>query len=210
MIRVLICDDHTIVREGLKEILAGTQDIVGVGEASSGEELLDKVEGGDFDVVLLDISLPGANGLEVLKRLQVSRPELPVLFLTMYPETHYAVRAMRAGAAGYLTKGSATTQLIGAIRKVASGGRYVSETLAEQLALELLEQRGRPAREALSDREYEVMQALARGSTVTEIGEDLHLSVKTISTYRTRILNKLGLKNNAEIVHYALREGIIQ
>ncbi len=210
MIRVLICDDHTIVREGLKEILAGTQDIVGVGEASSGEELLDKVEGGDFDVVLLDISLPGANGLEVLKRLQVSRPELPVLFLTMYPETHYAVRAMRAGAAGYLTKGSATTQLIGAIRKVASGGRYVSETLAEQLALELLEQRGRPAREALSDREYEVMQALARGSTVTEIGEDLKLSVKTISTYRTRILNKLGLKNNAEIVHYALREGIIQ
>lgn len=210
MIRVLICDDHTIVREGLKEILAGTQDIVGVGEASSGEELLDKVEEADFDVVLLDISLPGANGLEVLKRLQVSRPELPVLFLTMHPETHYAVRAMRAGAAGYLTKGSATTQLIGAIRKVASGGRYVSETLAEQLALELLEQRGRPAREALSDREYEVMQALARGSTVTEIGEDLHLSVKTISTYRTRILNKLGLKNNAEIVHYALREGIIQ
>ena len=210
MIRVLICDDHTIVREGLKEILSGTDDIVGAGEACSGEEALQKIEGGGFDVVLLDISLPGCNGLEVLKQVRASRPQLPVLFLTMHPESHYAVRAMRAGAAGYLTKGSATTQLIGAIRKVASGGRYVSETLAEQLALELLEERGRPAREALSDREYEVMQALARGSTVTEIGEELHLSVKTISTYRARVLDKLGLRNNAEIVYYALKEGIIQ
>jgi len=210
MIRVLICDDHTIVREGLRQILAETQDIVGAGEACSGHEVLEKVEAGDFDVALLDISLPGLSGLEVLKQLRISKPSLPVLVLTMHPEEQYAVRAMRAGAAGYLTKGSAPDQLIGAIRKVASGGRYVSESLAEQLAFELLEERGRPPRDALSDREYEVMVLLARGRTVTEIGEELSLSVKTISTYRARVLDKLGLKNNAEIVYYALKEGIIE
>jgi DNA-binding NarL/FixJ family response regulator len=210
VINVLICDDHTIVREGLKQILAETRDIVGAGEACTGDEVLGKVDGEAYDVVLLDISMPGINGLEVLKQIRASRPSLPVLVLTMHPEEHYAVRAMRAGAAGYLTKGSASEELIGAIRKVAGGGRYVSESLAEQLALELLEERGRPAREALSDREYEVMYLLAKGNTVTEIGRDLHLSVKTISTYRARILDKLGLRNNAEIVYFALKEGIIE
>jgi two-component system invasion response regulator UvrY len=210
MIRVLICDDHTIVREGLMQILAETQDIVGAGEACTGQEVLERVDSEDYDVVLLDISMPGANGLEVLKQIKSSHPKLPVLILTMHAEEHYAVRALRAGAAGYLTKGSAADELIGAIRKVASGGRYLSESLAEQLALELLEERGRPAREALSDREYEVMCLLARGRTVTEIGEQLNLSVKTISTYRARILDKLSLRNNAEIVYYALKEGIIE
>jgi DNA-binding NarL/FixJ family response regulator len=210
MIRVLICDDHTIVREGLMQILAETQDIVGAGEACTGKEVLEHVDSEDYDVVLLDISMPGANGLEVLKQIKSSHSKLPVLILTMHAEEHYAVRALRAGAAGYLTKGSAADELIGAIRKVASGGRYLSGSLAEQLALVLLEERGRPAREALSDREYEVMCLLARGRTVTEIGEQLNLSVKTISTYRARILDKLNLRNNAEIVYFALKEGIIE
>jgi DNA-binding NarL/FixJ family response regulator len=210
MIKVLICDDHTIVREGLKQILAENRDIIGAGEARTAQEALDEVDTGRYDVVLLDISMPGGNGLEVLKQIKTSHSTLPVLILTMHAEEHYAVRALRAGAAGYLTKGSAAEELIGAIRKVATGGRYLSESLAEQLALELLEDRGRPAREALSDREYEVMCLLAKGNTVTEIAHQLNLSVKTISTYRSRILDKLNLRNNAEIVYFAVKEGIIE
>ncbi|HRR70097.1 MAG TPA: response regulator transcription factor [Desulfomonilia bacterium] len=209
MIRVLVVDDHPIVREGLKQILSNTEDILVVDEADSGQAVLSSAARSNFDVVLLDISMPGRDGLEVLRELKQQKPKLPVLILSMYPEEHYAVRVLRAGASGYLTKSSAPDELISAIRKVASGRKYISSTLAERLTYELDREADRPMHEVLSDREYQVMHMISTGKSVKEIAEALGLSVKTVSTYRSRIMEKMNMKNNAEIVLYAVQNKLI-
>lgn len=209
MLRILIADDHPIVREGLKQILAETFDMVVADEASSGQEALDKVWKNDYDVVLLDISMPGRSGLDILKQLKSERPKLPVLILSIHPEEQYAVRALRAGASGYLTKESAPDELIVAIRKVSLSGKYVSSSLAEKLAFDLEIDTEKPIHETLSDREYQVMCMIASGKTVNEIAKELFLSVKTISTYRSRILEKMRMNNNAELIRYAIKNQLV-
>ena len=210
MLRIFIADDHPIVREGLKQIIAKTSDMTVVGEASDGQELLEKVRGHSIDVILLDISMPGRSGLDVLKQLKTQWPKMRLLVLSQHPEDRYALRVLRAGAAGYMTKESASEQLITAIRKVAAGGKYVSPSLAETLATELDDPGDKPPHASLSDREYEVMRMMAEGKSVSEIGEELSLSVKTISTYRTRILSKMNMTKNADIIHYGIRYGLIE
>ena len=210
MIRILIADDHTIVREGLKQILAETRDMVVADEARNGQEVFAKVSKNEYDVVLLDISMPGRSGLEVLKQLKGERPKLPVLILSMYSEEQYAMRALRAGASGYMTKESAPDELIEAIRKVSQGRKYVSPSLAEKLAVSLELGEEKPPHEMLSDREYQVMCMIASGKTIKEIAEELSLSVKTISTYRSRILEKLNFKTNAAITHYAVQNRLVE
>ena len=208
-VRVLIVDDHAIVREGLKRILADAPELHVAGEAASGTEAIRLVREGSWDVMLLDVSLPGANGLEVLRAVRECVPQLPVLVLTMYPEDQYAIRMLRAGAAGYLTKEGAPGQLVTAIRKVAAGGKYISPAVAEKLAWEL-ERRKQPAtHEDLSNREFEILRLIASGKTVSQIAQDLHLSVKTVSTYRMRLLTKLNMKSNAELTHYAIKGGLV-
>ncbi len=209
MIKVLITDDHPVVREGLKQILRETLDIMVTGEASTGQDALTQVLKHDFDVVLMDISMPGRNGLDMLKELKQVKPELKILILSIYPEQQYAIRALKANAAGYLTKESAPGELITAIRKVALGGKYVSTSLAERLAFDLSGDTNQMPHEKLSDREYEVMCKMASGKTVKEIGKELALSSKTISTYRRRILDKLQMKSSAEITHYAIQRGLV-
>lgn len=210
MIKILIADDHAIVRRGLKQILTETADMVVAGEAHNGQELLEKMRSDQWDVVVLDISMPGRGGLDILKQLKSERPKLPVLMLTIHPEDQYAVRVLRAGASGYLTKESAPDHLVEAIRKVARGGKYVSPHLAERLAFNLESISEQPLHEALSDREFQVLRLIASGKTVKEIGEELSLSVKTISTYRTRILEKMKMKNNAEMTHYAIQQKLVE
>jgi two-component system invasion response regulator UvrY len=209
MIKVLIADDHSLVREGLKRILAGTSDIAVTGEAGQGQEILDTVAKNDFDVILLDISMPGRSGVDILKQLRVMNPDLNILMLSMHPEEQYAIRALKAGAAGYLTKDSAPDELITAIRTVSSGRRYVSPTLAETLASYFETETGRPVHETLSDREYEVMCMIASGMINKEIAAELSLSTKTISTYRTRILDKMNMKSSAELIHYVIQNELI-
>ncbi|HOD28386.1 MAG TPA: response regulator transcription factor [Syntrophales bacterium] len=209
MIRILVVDDHTIVRQGLKQILGEEKDMNVVEEASNGQEALQKIGKSEYDCVLLDISMPGRSGLEVLKDIKALRPKLPVLILSMHSEELYAIRALRAGASGYLTKASASEELIGAIRKVAAGRKYVSTSLAEKLAVELDADASKPPHETLSDREYQVMIMLASGKTVKEIADEVCLSVKTISTYRTRIMEKMNLKKNAELTLYAIQHHLI-
>lgn len=209
MIKILVADDHTIVREGLKQIVGEVGDMMVADEAGNGQEALQKIREGNFDVVLLDISMPGRSGLEVLKDIRAERPKLPVLILSMHSEEQYAVRALRAGASGYLTKASAPDELIGAIRKVSRGRKYVTASLAEKLALELDADSRKPPHELLSDREYQVMLMLASGKSVTEIADELCLSVKTISTYRSRILEKMNMKKNAELTLYAVQNGLV-
>lgn len=209
MIKVLIVDDHKLLRDGLKQILAGTDDISVIHEAEDGEEAVLKIRNHQFDVVLLDIRLPKSDGLSVLKIVKQEYPELYVLMLSMYPEEQYAIRALKSGASGYLTKDSASEELIAAIRKVAQGGKYVTQSLAEKMAFYLDEEENATFHETLSDREYQVMCMIAQGSSVGEIAERLHLSVKTISTYRARILEKLHIKKNAEIIRYALKHNIV-
>ena len=208
MIKVLIADDHPIVRQGLKQIVTKTFDMVVGGEAHNGQEVLDKVLTEDFDVIVLDITMPDRSGLDALRTLRCERPTLPVLMLSMHPEGQYAVRVLKAGAAGYMTKESAPAELVKAIRKVCDGGKYVSSSMAEQLA-SALGGRDNPPHNTLSDREYQVMCLIVKGFTVTEIAEQLKLSVKTISTYRTRVLKKLNLKNNIELTHYAIRNRLV-
>jgi len=209
MLRILIADDHAIVRQGLKQIVTETQDMMVAGEASNGQELLNKIKEGEYDVVVLDITMPGRNGMDVLRQLRSERPWLPVLMLSIHPEEQYALRALRAGASGYLTKESAPDELVVAIRKVSRGGKYVSSSLAEKLAFELEVGREQAPHEALSDREYQVMCMIASGKTVMEIAQKLSLSEKTISTYRSRILEKMKMKNNAELTYYAIKNQLV-
>ena len=209
MIKILIADDHAIIREGLKQILAETSDMVVAGEAADGREVLDHVRKDDYDLVLLDIAMPGRGGLDTLGRLKHEKPELPVLVLSMYPEEQYAIRAFKAGASGYLTKESAPEELISAIRKVTQGGKYVSSSLAEKLAFNLEKDTEKPLHEMLSDREYQVIIMIASGKTVTEISDKLSLSVKTISTNRARALKKMEMKTNAEMTYYAIKQGLV-
>ncbi|MBC8358856.1 MAG: response regulator transcription factor [Candidatus Aminicenantes bacterium] len=209
MIKILIADDHAVVRKGLKQILAETSDIVAASEAKNGQEVLEKVRKSDYDIVMLDISMPGRSGIEILKQLKDEKPEVLVLVLSMHPEEQYAVRALKAGASGYLTKDSAPEELIEAIRKISQGGKYITASLAEKLAFDLEIDSEKPLHETLSDREYEVMCKIASGKTIKEIAEELFLSVKTISTYRSRILEKMGMKNNTQLVHYALKNRLL-
>ncbi|MBI3799493.1 MAG: response regulator transcription factor [Deltaproteobacteria bacterium] len=209
MVKILIADDHAVVRRGLKQIMTDEPDLLVVGEAQTAQQALELVRQQAWDVVVLDITMPGRSGLEVLKELQRERPKLPVLVLSMHPEEQFAVRALKAGAAGYLTKESAPGELVTAIRKVLGGGRYVSATLAETLAFELAVAPDQSPHETLSNREYEVFRLLAAGKTVSEIAAQLFLSVKTISTYRARILEKMNLKHNAELIRYAVTRGLV-
>lgn len=210
MIRILIADDHAIVRAGLKQIVAETSDMVVADEASSGHEALNKAWKNDYDVVVLDITMPGINGLDVLKQLKSQRPELPVLVLSIHPEEQYAVRVLRAGASGYLTKESASDELIMAIRKVSLGRKYVTSSLAEKLAFDLETDIEKPLHETLSDREYQVMCMIASGKTANEVAEELFLSIKTVSTYRSRILEKMKMKSNAELTYYAIKHRLVE
>jgi DNA-binding NarL/FixJ family response regulator len=209
MIRILIADDHPIVRAGLRQILIEAADMVVAAEASDGHEVLAKVREAEFDVVLLDLTIPGLSGLDVLKQVKSEKPNLRVLILSVHPEDQYAVRVLRAGAWGYVTKASAPEQLIAAIRKVHEGRRYVSPVLAEQLAEHLEPGAATMPHESLSDREYQVLCLLASGKTATEIADALALSVKTVSTYRSRILEKMGMRSNAELTHYAIQNGLV-
>ncbi len=208
-IRILIADDHPIVRAGFKLVIADTQDMTVADEAANGQEVLNLIRKHDYDIVLLDISMPGRNGLEVLKDLKAEKPKLPVMILSIYPEEQYAVRALRAGASGYMTKASAPNELIAAIRKISQGGKYISASLAEKLTDYLDEDASKPLHEKLSDREYQVMLLIASGKTVSDIADELCLSVKTISTYRSHILEKMRLKNNAEITLYAVQNKLV-
>jgi two-component system invasion response regulator UvrY len=210
MIRVLIVDDHAIVRRGLRALLSDEFRGAAFGEASDAGQALEQLRQQEWDIALLDITLlPGKGGLDLLKELKAEWPRLPVLVLSAHPEDQFAVRALKAGAGGYLTKDSAPEELPKAIRKILAGGEYVSPALAETLALRVRTDRTRTPHETLSDREYEVMSRIGSGKTVTEIADELSLSVKTISTYRVRVLEKLGVKNSAEIVQYALRNGLV-
>src|SRR5499427_8795063 len=209
MIKVCIVDDHAVVREGLKRIISENSGIAVTAEAADGHEALKAIQEQPCDVVLLDITMPKKNGMDVLKELRARLPRLSILVLTMHAEDQYAVRVLRAGAAGYLTKESAPQKLIQAIRKVVRGGKYVSQTLAEKLVYDLNADSSKAAHEILSDREYQVLCMIASGKTVTMIADELELSVKTVSTYRVRILEKLNMKNNAELTRYAIKEGLV-
>jgi len=210
MISVLITDDHTIFRRGLKEILEQTPDISVGGEASDGTEALALLRDRPFHVILLDIQMPGRGGLEILKEIKRLHPKVGVLMLSMHPVDQYAVRAIKAGALGYLTKERTPYELIDAIRTVADGRRYIDDTLAQQLAEEVGEGGGERPHDRLSDRELRVMVMLAKGTTVREIADDLCLSVNTISTYRARILSKMKLRNSAELAYYAVKQGLVE
>jgi two-component system invasion response regulator UvrY len=208
-LRVLIADDHPIVRRGLRDILAAEPHVTEVIEAAHPQQVLDLARSSDVDVVVLDLGLPGRGGLEVLKDLRRELPKLPVLILSMQPEEQYAVRALRAGASGYLTKDVAPAKLIEAIQKVTGGGRYISPAVAEQLAASVAADATKPPQELLSDREFEVLRLIASGKTVGDIAEQLALSVKTVSSYRARILEKMGLSNNAELMRYAIDHKLV-
>lgn len=209
MLRILVADDHPVVRRGLSQIIGETSDMVVADEATSGQEVLGKVRESRYDVVLLDITMPGMHGLDVIKQLSKESPRLPILVLSIHPEEQYAVRALRAGAAGYLTKDRAPNELLGAIRKISTGGKYVSPSLAERLAYNLEAGEEQSPHKTLSDREYQVMCMIATGKTATEIARELSLSVRTVSTYRSRILEKMKMKNNAELTHYAIRNCLV-
>ncbi|HEX7682184.1 MAG TPA: response regulator transcription factor [Trinickia sp.] len=207
-IKVLLVDDHTVVRNGVRLMLSSAADIEVAAEAASAIEAVQAINAQRFDVALVDIALPGKNGLDLLKALQVSHPALAVLILSTYAEDIYAMRALKLGAAGYLTKDSSASTLIEAVRKASKGGKYVSPSLAEKFASVI---GGKPAatHEVLSDRELEVLKLLARGESLVNIGERLHLSPKTVTTYRSRILDKMGLGSNAELTRYALENGLL-
>jgi DNA-binding NarL/FixJ family response regulator len=210
MLHVILCDDHPIFREGLKKILLPFSDIKVDAEAGSGAELMEKVKGKRCDVIILDISLQDMNGLDVVKALQASDNKAAILILSMHPEEHYAVRALKAGAAGYLQKESVPEELVNAIRKIAKGGKYVTPSLAERLAYQLEPDTEKTPHELLSDREYQVLCLLAAGKGVKEIASELALSPPTVATYRSRVLTKLNLATTVDLVRYALRYGLVQ
>jgi DNA-binding NarL/FixJ family response regulator len=205
----LLADDHAMVRSGLKEILADTGDITVAGEATNGHEVLAQVRAHDFDVAVLDMTMPGRSGIELIKQVKEARPKLRVLVLTMHKEEQYAVRALRAGASGYLTKEGAADQLVAAIRRIAAGGAYVSPETAERLAHDAGRASDAPPHTLLSDREFQVFQMIAGGAAVGEIAKQLSLSVKTVSTHKTRIMEKMGLANQAELIRYALENRLL-
>jgi two-component system, NarL family, invasion response regulator UvrY len=207
--KVLIADDHAVFRRGLIETLTEAFPKVTFGEARTAQETLEHARRQDWDIVILDISMPGRSGLDILDDLRRSRSRLPILILSMHPEQQFARRALKAGAAGYLTKDSVTEELKEAVKKIAAGGRYVSATLAEKLAMDLRQGADAPPHELLSDREFQVLRMIASGKTVKDIAEDLSLSVKTVSTYRARILEKTGMKTNAELIRYALQTQLV-
>jgi len=209
MIRLVIADDHTIVREGLKQVLAAAADLAIAGEARDGFEVMARVRELDFEVLLLDMSMPGKSGIELIKQVRAEKPKLRILVLSMHEEPQYAVRAIKAGASGYLTKDSASAQLVQAIRKVAGGGAFISAEVAEQLALGAMPQVDGPPHGALSDREFQVFQMLVSGKSVTDIGNELNLSVKTVSTHKAHIMQKMQLANQTEMIRYAIAHGLM-
>ena len=209
MIRIVVADDHTIVREGLKQLLSAAGDLAVVGEAQNGNEVLQRVRALDFDVLLLDMSMPGKSGIELIKQVRAEKPKLRVLVLSMHEEEQYAVRAIKAGASGYLTKESATAQLVSAIRKVAGGGAFITDSVAQQLALGAMPQTEGPPHGALSDREFQVFRELVSGKAVTDIAAELNLSVKTVSTHKARIMQKMHMSNPAELIRYAIHHRLV-
>lgn len=208
MTRLVIADDHAIVREGLKRIVAEADGLQVEGEAADGGEVMKLVREREFDLLLLDLSMPGRSGMELIKLVKAERPKLRILVLSMHQETQYAVRAIKSGASGYLTKESAPGELVRAIRKIAAGGAYVSAEVAEQLALGAMPGGDRPPHSALTDREFDVFRRLVAGSSVTEIAAALNLSVKTVSTHKANLMGKLGVSNQSELVRYAIRHGL--
>jgi DNA-binding NarL/FixJ family response regulator len=209
MIRVVVADDHQILREGLRQLLQAGGDLAVVGEAADGHAVMEQVRALDFDVLLLDMSMPGKSGIELIRQVKAEKPRLRILVLSMHEEHQYAVRAIRAGASGYLTKESATAQLVAAIRKVAGGGAFISAEVAERLAQDAMPHAEGPRHSTLSDREYQVFRLLVSGRSVGDIAADLHLSAKTVSTHKARLMEKLGVDNNADLVHYAVRHRLI-
>ena len=210
MIKILIADDHPVVLKGIKDIISATHDITVADEVGDGLEAVEKVRKNHYDVVLLDISMPGVDGLEALGEIQRLKPDLPVLILSIYPEEQFAVRAIKAGASGYLTKQSAPDELVTAIRRVYRGGKYIGAILAEKMASDLAKGDERPPHEKLSDREYEVMRMILKGKSTKEMAEALFLSPKTISTYRRRIFQKMNIKSNVELARYAFEHKLIE
>lgn len=210
MIKVLITDDHPIVRQGIKQVLEDCHDIEVLDEVGEGNELIKKIIDNEYDVILLDISLPGRNGLDLLKEIKSLKPKLYVLMLSMHPEEQYAIRALKLGASGYLTKASVSDELISAIRKAAQGKKYITPSLAEKLAFNIDIDSDKPLHYSLSDRELEVMCLLAQGKTLSDIANELSLSSKTISTYRERIMEKMGIKNTAGIIRYAIKNKLVE
>jgi DNA-binding NarL/FixJ family response regulator len=210
MIRVVIADDHTIVRDGLKHLLGAAGDIEVVGEARNGNEALERVRALAFDVLLMDMSMPGKSGIELIRQVHVEKPKLRILVLSMHEEHQYAVRAIRAGAAGYLTKESATLQLVEAIRKVAAGGAFISAEVAQQLALGAMPGAEGPLHAKLSDREYQILLLIAEGKSISEIAEQLFLSVKTVSTHKSNILQKMNLTTQGELIRYAITNNLVE
>ncbi len=209
MIRVLLAEDHAIVRAGLREVLTDTGDIEVAGEATNGQEVLALIRGRDFDVAVLDMSMPGRSGLDLIKLVRAEKPKLRILILSMHSEQQYAVRAVKAGASGYLTKDSAADELVAAIRRIAAGGAYVSPETAERLVLDSSPGAETAPHTLLSDREFQVLQMIAGGKSITEIAQQLSISVKTVSTHKTRLMEKMGIANQAELIRYALENNII-
>ncbi|MFQ5584334.1 MAG: response regulator [Calditrichia bacterium] len=209
MVQILIADDHKMFREGLKQILTDAPDIIVADEASNSREVLEKVEKNEYDVLILDISIPEINGLEILRRVKNSKPHLNVLILSMYSEDQYAVRAIKAGASGYLTKNADPDEFIEATRKIAKGEKYITPAVADQLAIALENKMRAPSHHELSDREYQVLCMLASGKTISTIADELELSTHTIGTIRSRVMKKMKMKNNAELTYYAIKEGLI-
>lgn len=208
--RILIADDHAVVRQGLKQILADEYRRATFGEAGNAQEAIDRVWNEEWDVVILDVTMPGRSGLEALKEIRKSKPRLPILVLSMHPEDQFAMRVLKSGASGYMTKESAPAELVGAVKKVMGGGRYVSAALAEKMAEHMGTDFQRAPHERLSNREFLVLRLIASGKTVSQIGEELKLSVKTISTYRARILEKMVMASNAELTHYAIQNKLVE
>jgi DNA-binding NarL/FixJ family response regulator len=207
--RILVADDHAIFREGLRQVIGTTVDMIVADEAINGQELLNKIQKNDYDMVILDISMPGRNGLDALVELKNIKPKLPVLVLSMHPEEQYALRAYKSGASGYLTKGSPSHELLDALHKISLGKKYVSAALAESLVTGLNDINQHDLHHSLSNREYQVMSLIGSGKTVGKIADELALSVKTVSTYRAHILRKLNMKNNAEITRFVIENDLL-
>lgn len=210
MIRLMLADDHSIVRTGLKQVLGDAPEFSVCAEAATGDEVIAQVRQAPPDLLLLDMSMPGRSGIELIKQLKGEYPKLPILVLSMHKEEQYAVRAIKAGAAGYLTKEHAGEELIGALRKVAGGGVYISPAVAERLALEYSARHNELPHTTLSDREYQIFQMIVAGATITAISERLSLSVKTVSTHKSRILQKMGMSSSAELIHYAIEHQLVE